>query len=139
MKLGRLLPSVLVALCLTDIGLRFMPLDPLCFQAWECMARFQEPGAIFQKDTQFKSPTTHGNLSNMGNLPEQRQYRPQVFTTDRTDFGIPGIRRARCSESSLWATPSRWATACPMRKRCPLNSRMWLVSTSTTLVGHTHT
>lgn len=86
MKLSRLLPGVLVTLCLTDIGLRFMPLEPLCFQAWECMARFQEPGSIFQKNAQFRSATTHGNLSNMGNLRDQRQYRPQVFTTDAYGF-----------------------------------------------------
>jgi hypothetical protein len=79
-----------------DLAARFAPLDPLCFQAWECLTRYQEPGAIFQANRQFRSQSTHGNLSNMGNLPGLRQDRPQVFTTDAHGFrNPPGNASAR--------------------------------------------
>ena len=91
--IGRLLPLVIAGAFAVDVGARFLPLDALCFQAWECMTRYQEPGSIFQANRRFVSDRTHGNLSNMGNLPERREYRAQVFTTD-TD----GFRNAPVSE-----------------------------------------
>ncbi len=84
--LGRLLPCAIAALFVVDVMARFLPLDPLCFQAWECLTRYQEPGGIFEANRQFRSRQTHGNLSNMGNLPHVRQVRPQVFTTDANGF-----------------------------------------------------
>ena len=86
MSIGRLLPRLIAVLFVIDGVSRFMPQDRLCFQAWECMTRFQEPGAIFEANRQFRSARTHGNMANMGNLPALRQYRPQVFTTDAYGF-----------------------------------------------------
>jgi acetyltransferase AlgX (SGNH hydrolase-like protein) len=86
MSIGRLLPRVMAALFLIDALSRFIPQDRLCFQAWECVTRFQEPGAIFEANRQFRSTHTHGNMANMGNVPALRQYRPQVFTTDAYGF-----------------------------------------------------
>jgi hypothetical protein len=77
---------LIAALLALDALSRFFPLDPLCFQAWECLTRYQEPGAIFEANRQFRSDRTHGNLSNMANLPALRQLRPQVFTTDALGF-----------------------------------------------------
>ncbi len=95
-RLGRLLPLLIAGLLVVDIGARFLPIDRLCFQAWECMTRYQEPGAIFQANRRFESERTHGNLSNMGNLPALRQIRPQVFTTDANGFrNPPGADRVR--------------------------------------------
>lgn len=85
-NLGRVLPITLAMFLSADVAARFFPLDSLCFQAWECMTRFQEPGSIFEAHRQFHSSRTHGNLSNMGNLPALREYRPQVFTTDVYGF-----------------------------------------------------
>jgi hypothetical protein len=73
---------VIAVLFVIDAISRFIPSDRLCFQAWECMTRFQQPGAIFEANRQFRSPRTHGNMANMGNLRALREYRPQVFTTD---------------------------------------------------------
>lgn len=84
--LGRLIPILLVVVFSADVLARFAPLDPLCFQAWECVTRYQEPGAIFEANRRFESARTHGNLSNMGNLPRLREDRPQVFTTDARGF-----------------------------------------------------
>lgn len=83
---GWSLPRVVAVLFCIDVIVRFFPLDPLCFQAWECLTRYQEPGAIFQANRRFESGRIHGNLSNMGNLPELREDRPQVFTTDSHGF-----------------------------------------------------
>lgn len=88
--LGWILPRVIVALLLLDLGLRFFPLDPLCIRGWECMIRYQEPGAIFEANKKFVSPRTYGNLANMGNLPQWRQYRSQTFTTDQNGFRNSG-------------------------------------------------
>jgi hypothetical protein len=88
--IGRLLPLILGAFFAVDVAARWLPIDRLCFQAWECMSRYQEPGAIFEASRQFRSPRTHGNLANMGNLPGQRVYRPQVFTTDGRGFRNSG-------------------------------------------------
>ena len=92
--LGRLLPALIAAVLMVDLVARFLPLDRLCFQAWECMTRFQEPGSVFEANRQFRSDRTHGNLSNVGNLPALRQIRPQVFTTDANGFrNEPGLER----------------------------------------------
>ena len=89
---GRLLPLIIAATLAVDVMARFLPLDSLCFQAWECMTRYQEPGSSFEANRQFRSNRTHGNLSNMGNLPSLREYRPQVFTTDANGFrNAPGL------------------------------------------------
>lgn len=88
--LGRLLPLLIATCFAADVLSRFLPLDVLCFQGWECLTRYQEPGAIFQANRQFRSAHTHGNLSNMGNLRHLRQDRPQVFTTDQ--YGFRNVR-----------------------------------------------
>ena len=78
---------MLIAVCLVgDLVARSLPIDALCFQAWECVTRYQEPGSIFEANRQFRSDRTHGNMSNMGNLTRDRVYRPQVFSTDRLGF-----------------------------------------------------
>jgi hypothetical protein len=87
--IGRLLPLIIGLFAVVDVAARWLPIDPLCFQAWACVTRYQEPGAIFEANRQFRSARTHGNLSNMGNLPSQRVYRPQVFTTDARGFRNP--------------------------------------------------
>ena len=77
---------LLIAVFATDVAARFAPMEPLCFQAWECLTRYQEPGAIFEANRRFEKAHTHGNLSNMGNLPQLRVDRPQVFSTDGRGF-----------------------------------------------------
>lgn len=83
---GWLLPLIVAGFLAADLVARSLPIESLCFQAWECMTRYQEPGAIFEANHQFRSSRTYGNLSNLGNLRDQRVYRPQVFTTDRFGF-----------------------------------------------------
>lgn len=80
------LPVVIALFLVADALARSLPIDGLCFQAWECMTRYQEPGSIFEANRQFRSARTHGNMANMGNLPGERVYRPQVFTTDSRGF-----------------------------------------------------
>ena len=80
------IPAVIGLCLLVDGASRFLPIDALCFQAWECVSRYQEPGSIFEANRQFRSDRTHGNMSNMGNLPQDQVVRPQVFTTDRWGF-----------------------------------------------------
>ncbi len=93
--LSWLLPRMIGLLLVVDIVLRFFPIDLFCFRAWECMTRYQEPGAIFQANAQFQKDRTYGNLANMANLPELRQYRPQRFTTDAYGFRNPSLHAGR--------------------------------------------
>ena len=86
-----LLPRIIGMLLLADIIFRFLPFEPFCFRAWEYMTRYQEPGAIFQANAQFQRDRTYGNLANIANLPQLRQYRPQRFTTDAHGFRNPPL------------------------------------------------
>lgn len=92
---GWLLPVVIAVFLAADVIARSLPIDGLCFQAWECMTRYQEPGSIFEANRQFRSARTHGNMSNMGNLPNDRVDRPQVFTTDGRGFRNTAVDEAR--------------------------------------------
>lgn len=85
-RIALVLPVVIGVFLVGDLVARGLPIDGLCFQAWECVTRFQAPGSIFEANRQFRSARTHGNMSNMGNLPAEQVVRPQVFTTDRFGF-----------------------------------------------------
>jgi hypothetical protein len=84
---------LLAVVCLLDIGLRFTSVDPLTFRAWEAMARYRPPGAAFEPNRQYHKDRTYGDAAAMGNMPELRQYRREVFTTDAFGFRNVGDLR----------------------------------------------
>lgn len=84
--IGRVLPLLIGLALFLDIVLRFGPLEPFCFRPWECMTRYPEPGSIFQAHKQLRHERSYGNLANIGNLPNLREYRSVVFTTDIYGF-----------------------------------------------------
>jgi hypothetical protein len=75
-----------VAVCVVDLALRFMPIDPLTFRGWEALLRYRAPGASFESNRRYSNPRSYGDLAAFGNLPGLRQYRPEVFTTDALGF-----------------------------------------------------
>ena len=93
--LGYVVPRLLAVVCLLDIGLRFTSIDPLSFRAWEAVSRSRPPGAAFEPNRQYRKDRTYGDAAAMGNIPELRQYRREVFTTDAFGFRNVGDMRAR--------------------------------------------
>lgn len=88
--LGFVVPRLILAIALADLGLRALPLDPLTFRAWEALKRFRPPGAAFEPGRRYHSPQAYGDLAALGNLPALRQYRAETFTTDALGFRNPG-------------------------------------------------
>ena len=88
-QLGHVIPRLLVAVCLVDIALRFVSIDPLTFRAWEALRRYRPLRAAFEPNRQYYNGQSYGDLAVMGNLRALRQYRTEVFTTDALGFRNP--------------------------------------------------
>jgi hypothetical protein len=91
--LGWVIPRLLIVVGLVDVALRFMPVDPLTFRAWEALTRYRPPGAAFEPNRQYHSEKTYGDSAAMGNMRELRQYRRERFTTDGLGFRNIGDMR----------------------------------------------
>jgi len=87
---GRLLPRLMLLYFILDIALRFVPLDPLTFRAWEAMLR-RYPNAVgpFTPSKHYHRDNSYGGVANIGNLPAERRYRTVDFTTDAFGFHNP--------------------------------------------------
>ena len=85
-QIGHLIPRLLLAVGLLDLGLRFIPVEPLTFRAWEALTRYRPPGAAFEPNRHYENDRAYGDIAAMGNLPEVRQYRREVFSTDAFGF-----------------------------------------------------
>ncbi|MBM4298691.1 MAG: hypothetical protein FJ143_13215, partial [Deltaproteobacteria bacterium] len=81
-RFGRIVPAIIAVAFILDVALRFLPLDHFSFRAWEAMLRFRGLCGPFRSDTSYDRESTYGDLAAMANLPEARQYRREVFTTD---------------------------------------------------------
>lgn len=90
---GRLLPRLMLLYFMLDLVLRFVPLDPLTFRAWEAMLR-RYPNAVgpFTPSKHYHRDNSYGGVANIGNLPSERRYRTVDFTTDAFGFHNPPSR-----------------------------------------------
>jgi SGNH hydrolase-like domain, acetyltransferase AlgX len=95
-QLRIVIPSFMAAVFLLDAGMRFMPIDPFTFRAWEALERNRPPGAAFEPNRLYYNARSYGDLAAMGNFPNLRQYRPERFTTDALGFRNP---------PGLWKSP----------------------------------
>jgi hypothetical protein len=88
--IGRLLPRLMLLLLLVDLILRFLPLDPLTFRAWEAMLRHY-PNAVgpFIPNKHYHRDNSYGGVAAIGNLPDSRHYHSVDFTTDVFGFHNP--------------------------------------------------
>jgi hypothetical protein len=84
--LGQVIPRLLVAVCLVDVASRFVSVEPLTFRAWEALRRDRPSGMAFAPNRRYDNERSYGDLAAMANLPELRQYRREVFTTDALGF-----------------------------------------------------
>lgn len=88
-QLGFVLPMIIAIAFLADVAMRFTPIDPYTFRAWEAMTRFPAPNALFEANKRYYNARTYGNLAGLGNLPALRQYRSETFSTDAYGFRNP--------------------------------------------------
>lgn len=88
-QLGTVIPSLLATVALVGILVRFMPIDPFTFRAWEALTRDRPPGMAFAPNHRYYNARASGDLAAFGNLPSLRQYRPEQFTTDAFGFRNP--------------------------------------------------
>lgn len=86
-SIGRLLPRLMLFLFLLDLCLRFVPLDPLTFRAWEAVLRHY-PNAVgpFTPNKHYHRAESYGGVASIGNLPALRHYHAVDFTTDAYGF-----------------------------------------------------
>jgi hypothetical protein len=89
-SIGRLLPRLMLSFFLLDLVLRFIPLDPLTFRAWEAMLRHY-PNAVgpFIPSKHYHRDNSYGGVAGVGNLPALRHYHSVDFTTDAYGFHNP--------------------------------------------------
>jgi hypothetical protein len=89
-SIGRLLPRLMFLSLLLDLVLRFVPLDPLTFRAWEAMLR-RYPNAVgpFIPNKHYHRDNSYGGVAGIGNLPALRRYHSVDFTTDADGFHNP--------------------------------------------------
>jgi len=89
-SIGRLLPRLMLLFFLLDLVLRFVPLDPLTFRAWEAMLR-RYPNAVgsFTPNKHYHRDNSYGGIAGIGNLPALRHYHAVDFTTDSDGFHNP--------------------------------------------------
>lgn len=85
-ELGRAIPTLLVAVGLLDSALRFAPIDPLTFRAWEALTPYRPSGAAFEPNRRYQTHRSYGDLTAIGNLRSLRRYRAEAFTTDVLGF-----------------------------------------------------
>ncbi len=94
-SIGRLLPRLMLFFFLLDLALRFVPLGPLTFRAWEAMPRHR-PNAVgpFIPNKHYHRDNSYGVVASIGNLPSLRHYHSVDFTTDAYGFhNPPGLTR----------------------------------------------
>jgi hypothetical protein len=89
-SIGRVLPRLMLFFFLLDLVLRFVPLDPLTFRAWEAMPR-RYPNAVgpFIPNKHYHRDNSYGVVAGIGNLPALRHYHSVDFTTDASGFHNP--------------------------------------------------
>jgi hypothetical protein len=90
LSIGRFLPRLMLLFFLLDLVLRFVPLDPLTFRAWEAMLRHY-PNAVgpFIPNKHYHRDNSYGGVAGIGNLPALRHYHSVDFTTDAYGFHNP--------------------------------------------------
>src|SRR5450631_4020334 len=84
--LGRIAPAVVLIFLLLDISLRFLPPAVISFRAWEALRASSTAEGPFVPNTLYHNKRSYGDLANLANLPHERQYRDEEFTTDAAGY-----------------------------------------------------
>lgn len=84
--ISRIGPAVLFICLLLDLALRLLPPRLFAFRAWESMTLFAVGNKAFVPNTVYRNTRSSGDLSHFANLPELRQFREEVFSTDAAGY-----------------------------------------------------
>jgi hypothetical protein len=88
--IGGVLPRLMLFAFLLDLGLRFVPVDPLTFRAWEAMLRrYPNAEGPFTPDKHYHRDNSYGGVAAIGNLPALRRYHTADFTSDAAGYRNP--------------------------------------------------
>lgn len=87
-QLGFLCPAVMAAAAALNFALSFKSLDWLAFRTWEAAVSVGCPSGIgpFEPGQVYRKDRAYGDLANIGNMADMRQYRREEFTVDRFGF-----------------------------------------------------
>jgi hypothetical protein len=89
LKLQAVLPAILAATLCADGVTRALPVGTWSFRAWEALTANNAAATPFQPLAQFDSPSSFGDLANLGNIRDMRVHRRETFTTDAFGFRNP--------------------------------------------------
>jgi hypothetical protein len=85
-RLSFLISALLAASLIADVALRCVPIERIAFRAWETAQYGPTALGAFRPNFHYENPRSYGDLANLGNLPEYREYRAETFTTDEFGF-----------------------------------------------------
>src|SRR5882672_2295016 len=85
-RLSFLISALLAATLTADLALRRTPIEHISFRAWEAALYGATSLGVFRPNFHYTNPRVYGDLANLGNLPEYREYRAETFTTDEFGF-----------------------------------------------------
>jgi len=85
-RIGTLIPAVLVIAFAVDVLARFFPIDALTFRSWEALIRYPAPCGLFRPNAVYENRSSYGDLASVGNYPEHRVYRHEIFSTDNLGY-----------------------------------------------------
>ena len=86
LRIGQVIPRIIAIAFVLDILSRFIVLDWVSFRAWEALFRDHVPCGSFRANAHYENTLSYGDLSAMGNMPQYREYRKEVFSTDAFGF-----------------------------------------------------
>lgn len=85
-RLSFLITALLTATLIADLVVRRIPIERIAFRAWEAAQYGATSLGAFRPNFHYENPRVYGDLANLGNLPEYREYRAETFTTDEFGF-----------------------------------------------------
>lgn len=86
LTVGVTMPLVLVLTVLAEIVLRAVPLERFAFRSLEALGSPDRSGGPFLPSREYTNERSYGDLAGLGNLRSLRQYRREIFTTDRWGY-----------------------------------------------------
>lgn len=127
LRLSVLLPALLTGALLADGVTRAMPVSTWSFRAWEGLTVHHGPTTPFEPLARFDSPSSFGDLANMGNIRFMRVYRRETFTTDAFGFRNP-VGRAESGRVSVLLLGDSFAAGSSVSDELTLSgqlTRVW--------------
>jgi hypothetical protein len=82
--------TVLVVGLSADVALRLLPPGWFAFRAWEVAGLYPTAEGPFTPNLVYQRSRAWGDLANLGNFPNLRQFRTEIFTTDAFGYRNTG-------------------------------------------------